>query len=737
LLSLSNERVDSLFVRLFLYTCGCLLAWFAIGPVPSMLAYSCLLICDLIDCWFLKTVVRRMLAEDKLVLAERITVFTGAIQAASLGVATAVYFFIASNEANILFVIGAMGLTAVNSAISLPKFPLVGLVRLGICAVTPVILLTYRAIELKTLDVFNFTDVSGVMLLLCMIYMFAAFTRSGMQSFRTNQSLAAKEAELLQVNTDMRSHQKELRKLSLVARKANDSVVLSDPDRKIIWTNEAFTRVTGFSFEEARGQRIVDLLGGNDDALKQPQSIDRAVEAGEAFQGEFENITKDNRRIWVDVNLFPVHDDDGEVEFFVAIERDITQAKIFANEMVEARRAAEEGARAKAEFLANMSHEIRTPLSGIIGMADLLSETQLSEEQQMYVRTVVGSSQSLMGVINDVLDLSQLDAGRLELSPSEFSLSHFFQDTLSLLAVSAKSEDLTVSLDLDPDCPDIVTADESRLRQVAINLIGNAIKFTERGQVTVRVRCLGLGVTRTLVFEVEDSGIGIPENKLDRIFDRFTQAEAETTRKFGGTGLGLTISKHIVEVMKGEISVISEVGKGSVFSVSVPIVAIGASSTPANKFVAKTVLDYSFLTGAKILIAEDNGTNRLLLSKYLSALPVKLKFAKDGAEAVAVAASFEPDLIFMDVSMPKISGLDATRQIRKLPIAQPSIVALTAHAFDTERQSCLDAGMDHFLTKPIRKKELIEWIVSYWQEKQSKWDLSMGQKDLPSTKRTG
>lgn len=735
LLSLTTERVDSLFVRLILYTAGCSLAWIAIGAIPSMISYSFLLICDLLDCWVLKNVVQRMLASDRLVLAERITVTTGAMQAASLSVATGIYFFIAGEDANILFVIGAMGLTAVNSAITLPKFPLVGLVRLGICAATPLIFLTYRAIELQSIYVFNFTDVSGVMLLLCMTYMFAAFTRSGMESFRSHQFIAAKEAELTRANNEMQSQQKELRKLSLVARKANDSVVLTDPERKIIWTNEAFTRVTGFSFDEAKGQRIVDLLSGNDPALKKSKMIDKAVKNGQAFHGEVENITKDNRRIWVDVNLFPVHDEAGQVEFFVAIERDITQAKNLALEMEEARRAAEDGARAKAEFLANMSHEIRTPLTGIIGMADLLTETRLSGEQHQFVRTIVGSSQSLMGVINDVLDLSQLDAGRLELSPSEFSLQDFFQDTLSLLAVSARREQLKVSLDVAPECPAFVTADESRLRQVAINLIGNAIKFTERGQVTVRVLCLGGGTARTLVFEVEDSGIGIPANKLDRIFDRFTQAEAETTRKFGGSGLGLTISKDIIEVMCGEISVTSKVGKGSVFKVSVPVLVEHASAAAASISNATSKPEFSMLKGARILIAEDNKTNRLLLSKYLSGLPVELEFAKDGIEAIAAAVAFEPDLIFMDVSMPNVSGLDATRHIRGLSIPQPCIVALTAHAFDSEMQSCLDAGMDHFLTKPIRKRELIDWIAKFWHANQARNSVPVAEEQrIPQTR---
>ncbi len=713
LLSHADERVSRLPARVVLYLIGCGLGYLAIDLIPALVAFVLLMVGDLFDCMILHKKVRQKIQSDQLHSAEKLTLMAGAVQGVTLGATTSIYFFLAGDDANILFVIGALGLGAVNSAIAMPKFPKVGFTRLGIYAATPIVLLTIKAVQVESFNVFNFTDVSGTMLLVCMIYMFAAFTKSGMNNFGITQALEAKEQELQGTNSRLLSHQKELRKLSLVARKANDSVVLSDPDRRIMWVNEAFTKVTGFSAEQAIGQKIVDLLAGGEPDLIRHQPIEDAVDAGLPFHGEVENITRDGRRIWVDVNLFPIHDDDGSIEFFVAIERDVTEAKVQAIEMAEARRAAEEGARAKAEFLANMSHEIRTPLTGIIGMADLLSDTELTDDQAKFTRMIVGSSQSLMAVINDVLDLSQLDAGRLELSAVDFDIRSCFNDTISLLRSSPRCGDISISLDVDSACPRRVTADESRLRQVIVNLIGNAIKFTERGNVYVRVWAEHGDKGPSLLFEVEDTGIGISESKLGKIFDRFTQAEVETTRKFGGTGLGLTISKHIIDVMEGEISVTSQLGQGSVFKVKVPIACgIRHEDAPVaddpNEF-----LDFSVTDGLKVLVAEDNKTNRLLLQKYLAPLPITLSFAKDGVEAVQQTWDFRPDLVFMDVSMPKMNGLEATQEIRNLDIHQPSIVALTAHAFNSEMQSCLDAGMDHFLTKPIRKMELVEWIIHH------------------------
>ncbi|SMX30244.1 Autoinducer 2 sensor kinase/phosphatase LuxQ [Pelagimonas phthalicica] len=689
---------------------GCSLSLTAVDVTICVSGLVLLLGGDLLDCWCLRRPVRYLALSDRVREAEFFAAITGTLQALSLSGASALYFFLSGAEANLLFVIGALGIGAVNSAIALPLFPLGGMIKLGLYGVTPVVLIGLQAIRSNDLNVLYFTDTSGSMLLICMAYMFMSFTKSGLANFRITQTLGAKESELKRANQRMVSDQKELRKLSLVARKANDSIVLTDPERRIIWVNEAFSRVTGFSAKEAVGQKIAELLSGDDESLLLPQDIDEAVGAGKPFRGEMVNITKDNRRIWVEVNIFPVHDASGEVEFFVGIERDVTEAKKHAEEMVQARHAAEQGARAKSEFLANMSHEIRTPLTGIIGMTDILAETGLSEEQKGYLRTIAGSSQSLMTVINDVLDLSQLDAGKMELNPAPFRIDTLFQDTVALLTASAKQANTALSLEFFSETSLSIDADQSRLRQVAINLIGNAIKFTKDGDINIRVEIIEAAGGPRLKFEVKDTGIGIAKNKLDKIFDRFTQAERDTVTQFGGTGLGLTISRNIIELMGGRISVTSKLGLGTTFLVDIPV-KLAADLGSEEDLTAPVTEDFDHLAGLKILIAEDNQTNRLLLSKYLDGLPIFLRFAADGVEAVSATEALNPDLIFMDVSMPGMSGLEATRQIRRLDIPQPTIVALTAHAFDTEMQSCLKAGMDHFLTKPIRKQAFLEWIT--------------------------
>ncbi|MCP4826521.1 MAG: response regulator [Shimia sp.] len=316
-----------------------------------------------------------------------------------------------------------------------------------------------------------------------------------------------------------------------------------------------------------------------------------------------------------------------------------------------------------------------------------------------------------MAIINDILDLSKLDAGRMELHPVSFAPRACLQETLDLLMPAARSKGLELSCRVDSSAPEFIKADDGRLRQVVTNIVGNAIKFTEEGGVYLTLSHVEDARGKRLICEVSDTGIGISEENQDRIFDHFSQAEAATTRKFGGTGLGLSISKHILDVMGGAISVQSEEGEGAIFRLEVPYeVADLCQEAPGHMGQAGTKM---LQPGLRVLVAEDNKTNRFLLKKYLADQPIELDFAKDGVEAVDMVQSFAPDLVFMDMSMPRKSGIEATREIRELPIAQPAIVALMAHAFDEEMRACLDAGMDDFLTKPIRKAVLIDWMVQF------------------------
>ena len=258
-------------------------------------------------------------------------------------------------------------------------------------------------------------------------------------------------------------------------------------------------------------------------------------------------------------------------------------------------------------------------------------------------------------------------------------------------------------------------ADDGRIRQVLTNILGNAIKFTDTGGVDVQLSHKGEGAAARLVCTVTDTGIGIEKSQQEQIFDHFTQAEADTTRKFGGTGLGLSITRHILDVMGGRISVKSEAGAGATFQFEIPYDAVGPEElcqlSPAQGAGAAQIMP-----GLRVLVAEDNQTNRFLLEKYLKDQPIELSFAHDGQEAVEAVERAVPDLIFMDMSMPRMTGIEATHAIREMAIAQPTIVALTAHAFDAEMQACLDAGMDAFLTKPLRKATLLNWIATYQQK---------------------
>ncbi|MCH5375165.1 MAG: ATP-binding protein, partial [Planctomycetes bacterium] len=557
----------------------------------------------------------------------------------------------------------------------------------------------------------------GTLMFALMVYAFLAFVNGGFRRNRRHTlALVRQGRKLAETNAALLRREKEAHQLSLVAKNANDSVVLGDPDGRITWVNDAFTRITGFTADEAIGALPGDLLSGRRASPDMEQKIRTAIRNGEAVRGELQNVTKDGRSIWIETNQVPVLDAQGDVEMVVAIERDITAAKRHAKEMAEAKRAAEEGARAKAEFLATMSHEIRTPMNGVIGMADLICETRLSEEQRLYADTIRSSAMALLTIINDSLDLSKLDAEKMQLNPVAFDLEDCFKETIHLLCPQAQEKGIDLALDVDFALLRSARADDGRLRQILINLIGNAIKFTETGGVAVRASVRSEDGGFRLCVDVEDSGIGIPEDMMAHVFERFSQAEADTARRFGGTGLGLTISRLLVEKMGGRISVSSRQGVGSCFSFWIaiePVTEVPASKESHMPIARANAWD---MDGIRILVAEDNRVNRLLISRFLRDLPVELHFAHDGHQAVIMTEQHRPDLIFMDMSMPVIDGIEATRQIRSGDGHQPVIVALTANAFDSDREICLSVGMDAFLTKPVGRADLLEAISRHLPE---------------------
>ncbi|WP_299349397.1 PAS domain-containing hybrid sensor histidine kinase/response regulator [uncultured Shimia sp.] len=708
----ATGRVKHFASRQILTLSGAITLVLLASPVIGAIAVAMALFGEMVDCLFLRTIPGRLQRDPKsLRRLFALTTLSAILQGVTISFCVVMAWITAPGDAGMFFCLAYVTGASINAGIILPFHKGAALGRLGVYALTVCGLFLAEILKSSSLQMNFYYNLLGGLMMGYMVFIFLSYVVAGQRREYTNsRNLLRQGRQLALTNQSLQEQQKEARNLALVAKGAHDGVIMASPTGEIIWTNDTFSRNTGYSAEEARGRTPAELLNGPETSEETSLGIFQAIKAQRSHRAEILNYTKDGRKIWIETNIAPVFDDNGEMEMVIAIERDITASKAHERELAKAKLAAEQGEKAKSRFLATMSHEIRTPMNGIIGMADLLSEEDLTHESRLCVDTIRDSADALLTIINDILDFSKLDAGHMQLSPVAFQLMRCIDGVLNLLNPQAATKGLFLRFEANGVLPEHVLGDDTRLRQILMNVIGNAIKFTETGGIRVVASCVTEGERHSLTLDVIDSGIGIPKDRLHHIFDQFSQADAATTRRFGGTGLGLAISRSLARIMGGDIVATSDQDTGTCFRIALVFEASDASlesdPEPLEEF------DNAELDGVTVLLAEDNRTNRLLIKKYIKDQSLNLLIAQNGREAVDLTKRHQPDIILMDMAMPVMDGLEASRQIRSLEIPQPHIVALTANAYASDRAACREAGMDGFLSKPIRKQNLLRELVT-------------------------
>ena len=477
--------------------------------------------------------------------------------------------------------------------------------------------------------------------------------------------------------------------------------------------NEALAAMFGYSSrEEFIGRQV---LGGYASQEEREAFLAALKPGGKISNHEMRLRKRDGTELWVIENATLVGSDESGDAVIEGTYIDITERKRAEAQLQKAKEAAESANRAKSEFVANMSHEIRTPMNGVLGMTDLLLETELTPEQQEYLAMVKCSADSLLTVINDVLDFSKIEAGKMELESIDFSLRECLDPALRAFGLRTQENGLKLNWTIAADVPETLRGDPGRLRQVLLNLLGNALKFTEKGEVRVEVQLAqpANGDEAWLRFAVRDTGIGIAPKMQSAIFESFTQADGSTARRYGGTGLGLTISRRLVEMMAGRIWVESDLGRGSTFYFTARFGVPGAGEAAEASEGAQAQVTRELCSGLRILLAEDNVVNQKLVVRLLEKQGSAVVVANNGREALERLDRESFDLVLMDVQMPEMDGFEATAAIRgreELSGKHTPIIAMTAHAMQGDRERCLEGGMDGYTAKPIRLGELFEAI---------------------------
>lgn len=515
--------------------------------------------------------------------------------------------------------------------------------------------------------------------------------------------------------------------LSQMADYTTDSILITryndneeDNHLEIVYVNKSFTELTGYSFDEVVGKSPKFLKGPKTDR-ETLNRVRNAMATRKPITVELLNYNKDGGEYWVELNLNPIFcPDTMECPYFLATERDITERKNAESQLLKAIQKAEAATKAKSDFLANMSHELRTPMNGILGLAEILQGIEISGEVRECVDAIHSSGMSLLSILNDILDLSKIEAEELEIEKYPFRSHEILKNIKDLTSLTAGQKNLSYDIQVNMNVPEWLMGDGKRIQQVMFNLIGNALKFTETGGVTLSVDWKQKDGKHNLLLQVQDTGIGIPDEFQQHLFNKFSQADTSISRKFGGTGLGLAITKYLVEMMNGSITFTSKMNYGTTFFVSIPI-----EEAPQQDIFRRevNVLQENALEGVDLaninaLIVEDHPINQMLVQKWLKKLGLKnIDSALNGFESLTLLRNNTYDFILMDCQMPELDGYETTSLIRdmeKQMNRRTPIIAMTANAMLGEREKCINCGMDDYLSKPLNYSEfrtcIAKWI---------------------------
>lgn len=543
------------------------------------------------------------------------------------------------------------------------------------------------------------------------LVLFACIAISGLLVFQLWQ----RQQKILDTAETSKALEQRNALLAAAIESSPAGIVIADatqPDNPIIFVNKSFTTITGYTAEEVAGRSCQFLQGihTNKDDI---QTLNAALKAYQPIEMTLLNYRKDQTPFWNDMRISPLFGTDGKIKNFIALQTDVTDMHNTQEALKIAKEQAERVTSVKSNFMAMMSHEVRTPINGILGTLALLNDMPLSDEAKQLAETSYQSASALLTIVNDMLDFSKIEAGKLDLEITDFDLRAMVDSCLTLMQPIADGKKIGLKLDFDASVPRRVASDPTRIKQVLLNLISNSVKFTEKGSVTVRVSNLMAasmsGLSDAIVrFEVIDTGIGMSQDGMTRIFTEFNQLDPSIARRYGGTGLGLAICKRLIGMMNGEIEVESRQGVGSKFWFVLPL-RVAEASAPTQ---AKAAPPPTLKGSGRILIVEDNATNQFVLTKMLERAGYTCQVAENGAIGLTKVQAESFDLVFMDVSMPVMDGLTATRQIRALgsKYATLPIIAMTAQSMSGDRERCLGAGMSDYLSKPVDRQAMLQTL---------------------------